>query len=54
MSQNQDPQGNDQVARPESCEWIIEREFGPQGEWREVARIPGQLEEDFSVAEETP
>jgi hypothetical protein len=31
-----------------SCEWVIEREFGPVGEWREVARIPGQLETDFT------
>jgi hypothetical protein len=29
-------------------EWIIEREFGPDAEWREVARIPGQLDSDFS------
>ena len=32
----------------ESCEWIIEREFGPGSEWREVARVPGQLESDFT------
>jgi hypothetical protein len=32
----------------DACEWIIEREHGPQGEWREVCRIPGQLEEDFT------
>ena len=44
-----------------TCEWIIEREFGNTGyhinsngikceesEWREVARIPGQLDRDFS------
>lgn len=31
----------------ESCEWVIER--GDKGaEWREVARVPGQLEEDFA------
>lgn len=36
-----------------SCEWVIEREFGPQGEWREVARVPGQLDGDFSD-ESTP
>jgi hypothetical protein len=32
----------------DACEWVIEREYGPQGEWREATRIPGQLEEDFS------
>jgi hypothetical protein len=32
----------------DSCEWIIERQFGPVGEWREMTRIPGQLDEDFS------
>lgn len=32
----------------ESCEWVIERNFGPEGEWREVHRIPGQLDSDFT------
>jgi len=33
----------------ESCEWIVERACGPlPGDWREVARVPGQLEEDFA------
>lgn len=32
-----------------SGDWIIERCYGPgEGEWREAARIPGQLEEDFA------
>jgi|tagenome__1003787_1003787.scaffolds.fasta_scaffold19760797_2 hypothetical protein len=31
----------------ESGEWIIERQMGPLGEWREWTRIPGQLETDF-------
>lgn len=30
-----------------SCEWVVEREFGPHGEWYEVVRIPGQLDSDF-------
>lgn len=30
-----------------ACEWVIERLHGPGGEWREAARIPGQLAEDF-------
>lgn len=29
-----------------SCEWIIERSDGPT--WREVARVPGQLDSDFT------
>lgn len=32
----------------DTCEWIIEREYGPHGEYREVIRIPGQLDGDFS------
>jgi hypothetical protein len=33
----------------ESCEWVIEREHGTvPGDWREVARVPGQLESDFA------
>jgi hypothetical protein len=32
----------------QTCEWVIEREMGPQGEWKEWTRIPGQLDEDFS------
>jgi hypothetical protein len=35
------------TASIETCEWVIERMFGPEGEWREVARVPGQLEEDY-------
>jgi hypothetical protein len=31
-----------------TCEYVIERECGPIGEWREWCRIPGQLESDFS------
>lgn len=30
------------------CEWVVERECGPVGEWREVTRIPGQLDSDFN------
>lgn len=33
-----------------SCEYVIEREMGPQGVWKEWTRIPGQLVEDFSDA----
>lgn len=32
----------------DSCEWVIERECGPEGEWREWTRIPGQLDADFT------
>lgn len=38
-------------AELKTVEWVIERNFGPLGEWREVARIPGQLDEDFSDRE---
>lgn len=31
-----------------TCEWVIERCFGPEGEWREVHRVPGQLDSDFT------
>ena len=34
----------------DACEYVIERNMGPQGEWTEWTRIPGQLEEDFSDA----
>lgn len=31
----------------ETCEWVVERNMGPTGdEWREYARIPGQLGSD--------
>jgi hypothetical protein len=36
----------------EKCEWVIEREFGEDDTWREVARIPGQMESDFAEADE--
>lgn len=36
--------------RIDTCEWVVEREYGPEGEWREVCRIPGQLESDFADA----
>jgi hypothetical protein len=32
----------------DTCEWVIERQFGPEGVWREAVRIPGQLDSDFS------
>lgn len=37
-------------ARPDlqRMEWVIERETGPQAEWKEWATIPAQLESDFS------
>lgn len=35
------------TADNENCEWIIERLFGNDVGWREVARIPGQLDSDF-------
>lgn len=31
----------------ETCEWVVERLFGEDEEWRVVARVPGQLESDF-------
>lgn len=34
----------------DSCEWVIEREMGSGG-WREVARIPGQMAEDYAEDE---
>ncbi len=33
-------------ANAEACEWIIERQSNCK--WVEVARIPGQLDEDFT------
>lgn len=35
------------TADAKSGDWIVERMSGPREEWREVARIPGQLPEDF-------
>lgn len=36
-----------------TCEWVIERLYGPgNDDWREVARIPGQLESDFIDSDE--
>lgn len=32
----------------DACEWVIERHYGPEGEWLEAARIPGQLDSDFT------
>lgn len=32
----------------EECEWVVERGDGPTETWREVARIPGQLDSDFT------
>ncbi len=31
----------------QSCEWVIERERIDSGEWLEVARVPGQLDEEY-------
>ena len=35
------------TADSESCEWVIDRATGPDGEYREWARVPGQLDENF-------
>ncbi|HEX3617831.1 MAG TPA: hypothetical protein VHU61_14925, partial [Solirubrobacteraceae bacterium] len=32
----------------DEVEWVIERCYGPQGEWREIHRIAGQLDTDFT------
>jgi hypothetical protein len=33
----------------DTCEWVVERQMGSSvGEWKEWARIPGQLESDFT------
>lgn len=37
----------------QTCEWVIER-ADKGNEWREVARIPGQLESDFHDYEPPP
>jgi hypothetical protein len=31
-----------------SCEWVIERKRIDSGEWIEVSRVPGQIDEEFS------
>lgn len=35
------------TASTSTCEWIVERQGGPDDEWTEVARVPGQLDSDF-------
>jgi hypothetical protein len=41
-------------AESATCEWVVERLYGPgTDDWREVARIPGQLKSDF-VEEAAP
>lgn len=42
------------TADRETVEWVVEREFGPEGEWSEVTRIPGQLVSDFIDSEDGP
>jgi hypothetical protein len=34
----------------QSCEWVVERQRIDCGEWIEVARIPGQMDEEYDEA----
>lgn len=36
------------TASIDTCEWIVERLYGENNEWREVMRVPGQIESDFT------
>ena len=35
-----------------TCEWVVERQRINTGDWVEVGRFPGQIEDEFRDAEE--
>lgn len=37
------------TAEYETCEWVVERQWVSNGEWIEVARFPGQIDEEFTT-----
>lgn len=36
-----------------TCEWVIEREWIADGSWHEIARIAGQVDEEFRDDDES-
>lgn len=40
------------TAEYDTCEWVIERQHIKSGDWIQVARFPGQFDEEFTDCED--